>query len=234
MPLTIAICDDNELHIKEIRKLLSEWSENKPFALNIAEYISAESFLFSYPDNPCDLLLLDIEMKEINGMDLARRLRKNGDILPIVFITGYAEYMSDGYEVEALHYLLKPVDKERLFNVLDRYIKKRTPDNEIILQCDNRTTHISPETIIYCEAVGKKTHIYLSDGKTLICDTGISGVKSILNEDFVICHRSYVANLRYIRSIGKTEVFLDNNAGIPLSRRLYKEVNERFIGFYAR
>lgn len=60
MPLTIAICDDNEEQIAELRRLLGEWSEDKPFALMIDEYISAESFLFSYPDKPCSLLLLNI------------------------------------------------------------------------------------------------------------------------------------------------------------------------------
>ncbi len=75
MPLTIAICDDNENQIKEMRRLLAEWSADKPFALDIDEYISAESFLFSYPDKPCDLILLDIEMDRLNGMELAKHLR---------------------------------------------------------------------------------------------------------------------------------------------------------------
>ena len=77
MPLTIAICDDNEDQIKELRRLLGEWSADKSFALNIDEYISAESFLFSYPDKPCDLILLDIEMKRLNGMELAQKLRSD-------------------------------------------------------------------------------------------------------------------------------------------------------------
>ena len=124
MPLTIAICDDNENQIKALRRLLDEWSADKQFALAIDEYISAKSFLFSYPDNPCDLILLDIEMKELNGMELAKKLRSDGDMLPIVFITGYSDYIGDSYEVEALHYLLKPVNKQKLFAVLDRYIKR--------------------------------------------------------------------------------------------------------------
>lgn len=233
MPLTIAICDDNEGQIKELRRLLSEWSADKPFALNIDEYISAESFLFSYPDKPCNLILLDIEMKRLNGMELAKKLRSEGDMLPIVFITGYSEYMSDGYEVEALHYLLKPVDKVKLFAVLDRYIKRHTSENEILLSCDEGSMHISPEMIVYCEAVGKKTHVHLQD-KTLVCTMGISSMKNILPEEFIFCHRSYIVNLRYVRSIGKSEIALDSGKNLPLSRRLYKEVNDRFIGFYTR
>lgn len=233
MPLTIAICDDNEDQIKELRRLLGEWSADKPFALNIDEYISAESFLFNYPDNPCDLLLLDIEMNGINGMELAKKLRSEGDMLPIVFITGYSEYMSEGYEVEALHYLLKPVDKIKLFAVLDRYIKRHTPENEILLSCDEGNIHISPEMIVYCEAVGKKTHVHLQD-KTLVCTMGIRSMKNMLPDEFIFCHRSYIVNLRFVRSIGKAEITLDCGENLPLSRWLYKEVNERFIGFYTK
>ena len=233
MPLTIAICDDNENQIKELRRLLDEWSADKPFALTIDEYISAESFLFSYPDKPCDLLLLDIEMKQLNGMELAKKLRSDGDMLPIVFITGYSDYMNDGYEVEALHYLLKPVDKLKLFAVLERYIKRHTPENEITIKCEDKTLHISPDMIMYCEAVGKKTHIHTKE-QVLICETGIGNFSSNLSSDFISCHRSYIVNLRYVRSIGKTEIILDNGESIPISRRLYKEVNEKFIRFYTK
>lgn len=233
MPLTIAICDDNEDQIKELRRLLGEWFADKPFALNIDEYISAESFLFFYPDKPCDLILLDIEMKRLNGMELAKKLRSDGNMLPIIFITGYSEYMSDGYEVEALHYLLKPVDKSKLFAVLDRYIKRHTPENEIMLNCDDGSMHVSSDMIISCEAVGKKTHVHLR-GNVIVCNSGISTVKNMLPEEFVFCHRSYIVNMRYVRSIGKTDIMLDSGENIPLSRRLYKEVNERFIGFYVK
>ena len=83
MPITIAICDDSEEHSAELRRLLGDWAADKPFALMIDEYVSAENFLFQYPDKPCSLLFLDIEMKNLNGMELAHKLRADGDMLPI-------------------------------------------------------------------------------------------------------------------------------------------------------
>ena len=230
--IRIAICDDDDKQIGLLRRLLGEWCSDKPFAVVIDEYVSGESFLFSYPDKPCDLLLLDIEMGKISGMELAKKLRADGDMLPVVFITGYSDYMNEGYEVEALHYLLKPVDKEKLFAVLDRYTKRHTSANDIMLSCEDRTLHISADMITYCEAVGKKTHVHLSDGKTLICVMGIGDLGKLLTGEFVSCHRSYIVNLRTVRSIGKTEVCLDSGEKVPLSRRLYKEVNDAFIKFY--
>lgn len=235
MPLTIAICDDNENQISELRRLLDEWAADKPFALVIEEYISAESFLFSYHDKPCDLLLLDIEMRGINGMELAKHLRSNGDMLPIVFITGYSDYISEGYDVEALHYLLKPVSKEKLFVVLDKYVEKRSVKaDELLIETADGATHISVDRITYIEAFGRKTAIHLSDDTVVDCTMNISKFSAMQVNGFVSSHRSYIVNLRYVRTIGKTDIVLDNGKNISLSRRLYKEVNEKFISFYTR
>ena len=230
--LKIAICDDDETHISALRKMIGEWSESKPFAVIIYEYRSAEGFLFSYDSTPCDLMLLDIEMKKINGMELAKRLRKNGDMLPIIFITGYSEYMGEGYEVQALHFLLKPVKKEKLFDILDRYTEKHDPKKDIVLSCDDKSIRADPENIRYCEARGKKTEVHIADGNIHICHTGINELQKILGENFIFCHRSYLVNLLFIKSISKTEIEIDGGEKIPLSRRLYKEVNARFIEFY--
>lgn len=78
-------------------------------------------------------------------MELAKHLRSNGDMLPIVFITGYSDYIAEGYDVEALHYLLKPVAKEKLFAVLDKYVEKRSVKaDELIIETTNGATHIRP------------------------------------------------------------------------------------------
>ena len=235
MPLTIAICDDNENQIKEMRRLLAEWSADKPFALDIDENISAEGFQFSYPAKPCDLILLDIEMDRLNGMELAKHLRSNGDMLPIVFITGYSDYIAEGYDVEALHYLLKPVAKEKLFAVLDKYVEKRSVKaDELIIETTNGATHISADRITYIEAFGRKTAVHLSDDRIIDCMVSISRFFAMRLNGFVSPHRSYIVNLRFMRSIGKTEIALDNGTIIPLSRRLYKDVNEKFIQFYTK
>jgi DNA-binding LytR/AlgR family response regulator len=234
MPITAAICDDDEKQITLLRKMLNNWSADKPFALDIAEYVSAESFLFSYPDNPCDILLLDIEMNGINGMELAKKLRADGDMLPIVFITGYSDYISVGYDVEALHYLLKPVDEKKLSAVLDKFVDRNPTSEQIILPCGGETVRISPDTITHIEAHGRKTEIHLFHGGNLDCDMGISGFSEINLHGFVHCHRSYLVNLRYVKSVGRTEITLDSGENIPISRRLYKEVNDKFIEFYTR
>lgn len=231
MPLTIALCDDEGLQIQNLRRLIGQWSKDKPFAVELAEYESAEQFLFDYSDNPCDLLLLDVEMRGINGVELAKRLRAGGDMLPILFITGYSEYMSEGYDVEALHYLLKPVDEKKLFAVLDRYALRREKTREIIVEVSDKTMHVAEDSVVYIEAFGRKTQVHLSDKTVLDCNMSLGVFEEF---GFVRCHRSYLVNLRYVGGISRTEVLLDGGGEIPLSRRLYHSVNQAFIRYYTK
>ena len=232
--LNIHICDDDENMSKNLRKLLQKWSSTCPIALNITEYQSAEAFLFNYPENKCDLLLLDIEMRKMNGMELAKSLRKCSDSLPIIFITGFSDYMVEGYDVSALHYLLKPLDENKLFEVLDKFLSKfSTKTNEsIIVNVNGEKKKVSSENIYYCEAFGKFSNIYDGHNKEIIAEINISKLADILNSNFIFCHRSYLVNLTFISRISRGEISLDNGRIIPVSRRLYKEVNEKFIEYY--
>lgn len=214
--------------------MLKEWFIRKSMSYNIDVYTNAESFLFSYLDKSYNLLLLDVEMNQMNGIELAKVLRGNNDMLPIIFITGFSEYIGEGYEVEALHYLLKPLDKGKFFSVLERYIQKYKLNDNIIVPCLDKTIHISQDSIMYCEACGKLTQIYLFMGDVLDSKINIGQLSKMLNQDFINCHRSYLVNLRFIRSIGRVDVTLDNGVKIPLSRRMYKAVNKKFIEYYTK
>ena len=228
--ITIAICDDDSSQTDALKNMLREWNSDTV----INEYGSAEQFLFEYTDKLCDLLLLDIEMGDMNGMELARKLRSRGDMLPIVFVTGYSEFMQEGYDVEALHYLLKPVDKKRLFAVLDRYSERHRADSRVILPCGGESVCVNTDDIVYLEAFGKKTQVMLKDGSEIVCSCGLSSAAEKLNGGFILCHRSYIVNIGFIRSISKTDITLDSGRRIPLSRRLYDSVNRAFIGYYGK
>lgn len=226
--ITIAVCDDDDRQIKVLKKMLTEWNG----CAVISEYSSAEQFLINYPDAPCDLLLLDIEMGNMNGMELAKELRAKGDMLPIIFITGFSEYIGDGYDVEALHYLLKPVDKKKLFRVLDRYVCRHRSDNRVILPSGDESVLAASDDIVYIEAFGKKTQVTLTGGKEIVCTCGLGAVSGKLGQGFVSCHRSYIVNIGFIIGISKSEITLEGGKKIPLSRRSYDRVNRAFIDYY--
>ena len=153
-------------------------------------------------------------------------------MLPIIFVTGFSEHIGDGYDVEALHYLLKPVDKEKLFRVLDRYACRHKPDNRIILPSGDGSVLVASDDIMYLEAFGKKTQVTLIGGKEIVCTCGLGAVSEKLGQGFVSCHRSYIVNIGFIIGISKSDVTLDGGKKIPLSRRSYDSVNRAFIDYY--
>ena len=126
MNFRIAICDDNIADTGFIQHILSHWAAARQVTIQVETFPSAERFLFRYADDPAfDLLLLDIEMGGMDGVTMAKRIRRDDRTIQIVFLTGYSDYIAEGYEVAALHYLTKPVGEEKLFSVLDRAMERR-------------------------------------------------------------------------------------------------------------
>ena len=235
MKLNIAICDDEQNQIEYIKGIVSEWAKSEGHISVFSEFPSAEAFLFDYAENRnYDILLLDIEMAKMNGIDLAKKVREGNNRVQIVFITGYPDFMSEGFEVAALHYLMKPVKREKLFSVLDRAVENLGHKEEsLVLETENGVLRVNFSEIMLAEAKGHDTVLTLTNGKET-AKIGINDLEKKLDASFVRSHRSYLVGLRHITRITKTDVILDNGDLIPLSRRMYAEVNQKFIGFYKR
>ncbi len=125
MSFNIAICDDSGADREYIAGLVDGWAAESGSDVKASLFSSAESFMFGYAEkNDYDILLLDIEMGETDGVTMAKKLRKTNTTVQIIFVTGYSDYIAEGYEVAALHYLMKPVNKEKLFEVLYRAADK--------------------------------------------------------------------------------------------------------------
>ena len=233
MKLNIAICDDEKNQIEYIKNIVTAWASDRMCLTVFAEFPSSEAFLFDYAENQnYDILLLDIEMAKMNGIDLAKKVREGNNRVQIVFITGYSDFMSEGFEVAALHYLMKPVKKEKLFSVLDREVENLGHKEEsLVLETENGVVRVKFSEIMTAEAKGHDTVITLTSGNET-AKIGINDLEKKLDTSFVRSHRSYLVGLRHITRITKTDVILDNGALIPLSRRMYAEVNQKFIDFY--
>lgn len=233
MKLNIAICDDEQNQIQYIKDIVSAWAETNGHFPHFAEFPSAEAFLFDYAENQnYDILLLDIEMEKMNGVELAKKVREENNRVQIVFITGYPDFMSEGFEVAALHYLMKPVKKEKLFSVLDRaVIGLAQKEDSLILETDNGIMRVKFSEIMSAEAKGHETLLTLTDKQESV-KIGINDLEKQLDDSFIRSHRSYLVGLRHITRITKTDVILDNGALIPLSRRMYAVVNQKFIDYY--
>lgn len=232
--MRVAICDDEKAQCQLLESYLKEYSKQEKVLIETVSFPNAESLLFLWEDDKnFDLLILDIEMGDLSGMDLAFKLRNEGSRVPMLFITGYEDYMSQGYEVEALHYLLKPLQKARFFDVLNRLRSKIQPESKILLQAENSAISIVPSDIWYIEASGHFCNLTMAD-KVLKLHHSISDLKNILNSEkgIVQNHRSYLVNLQHVSSLMQNELVMDDGVRLPVSRGSAKIVSEAFVRYY--
>ena len=150
-----AIIEDNEIHAGLLEKYLLKWSRYRQVPLEINRYLSAEEFLFEWePGLGFSVLFIDIQMYEINGIDLAKSVRKKDNEINIIFTTGITGYMAEGYEVEALHYLVKPINEDKIYKCMDKVFNKRKNINYIIVHSKGGIHKLDTSQINYIEARG--------------------------------------------------------------------------------
>ncbi|EST13523.1 LytR/AlgR family response regulator transcription factor [Sporolactobacillus laevolacticus] len=232
--MKIAICDDDKPQREYLATLVNEWAKKSGIRITLKMFADAQSFLFSWStDKSYDALLLDIQMPELNGMELARTIRRSNESLSIIFITGFSDYMDEGYEVSALHYLMKPVKKVKLFAVLERAsIKLKKESKTLLIEYDGAMIRINQNDIICLEAFAHTIELTTADHSYQI-KSSIDLLEHQLDSDlFIRPHRSYLIGLHYISQIAKSEMILDNGNRVPISRRRYTEVNQAFIRFF--
>ncbi|MBR6771893.1 MAG: response regulator transcription factor [Clostridia bacterium] len=230
MPLKIAVCDDSAADRKYILNLVSRWASGNSLSVSLREFPSAESFLFCWEeDRTFDVLLLDIEMGATDGVELARTLRRDGAELQIIFTTGYSEYILDGYEVAALHYLLKPVKEEKLFSALDRALSiMKKNDRFLTLESSESTARIAFKDIVWLEVRANYVTVHSVRGETTVKRT-LSEIEQLLDERFFRIGRSYIINLNSVLKVTKSEVYLSSGDTVPLSRGSYEPLNRAII-----
>jgi len=229
MKYNIAVCDDNATDRQYIRNMLAEWAAQAGHSVCVSEFTSAEQFLFEYEDkSDYDILLLDIEMGAMDGVTMAKQLRKSNDTVQIVFITGYSDYISEGYEVAALHYLMKPVKQEKLFEVLYRATEKLLKNEAVLnFEIGGEMIRVPVYQIRYADVQGNYVTVHALSDVTVKKTLG--ELEKQLDERFYRVGRSAIVNLTQISRVTKTEIKLMDGTAIPLPRGAYDGINRAII-----
>ena len=234
--MNIGYCEDEIVQAELIKKNILEWTKKKSVDCRVDLYQSAEEFLFKAERFSYDLLFLDISMKEMSGMDLAREIRKKDPDVKIVFLTSDQSYVFEGYEVDAFRYLVKPVDLQKLYEILALVERagNTQKENHIILKVENENVRVPIEDIVYLEAQGHYVHIHRRTEREIVVKDSFANLVERVNKNgeyFVLAHRSYAVNLRMVNKIGKTECELAGGERIPVSRNAYRTLNDAFIQY---
>lgn len=214
--MLVGICDDESIIRNELLQLCEKFKSSTLTDLNIVTYSSGDELIAC--KHPLDILFLDIQMKGINGLKTAEKIRESDDSMVIVFLTGFKGFMQAGYKVRAFRYLLKPINGQEFITTLKEAIDDITKDFKAIVGLDGETKFIKLKDIIYIEYSNRCTIVRSRNGY-YESSTSMNEWESILNTgDFFRVHKAYIVNMAYIDEISKV-VLLDNGEKVAVSVR---------------
>lgn len=230
----IAICDDERQYIDRICPLLEKWAAQHKIPLTVYAFANGDELITAHKNRCMDLIILDIIMPLLNGIDTARELRDSDPYVPIIFLTSSREFAIDSYEVKAFQYLIKPVSTKKLFEILEDFLKTyNRPQRNFIAQTSDGFYRILLDDIDYLEAQNKKVHVYMTNGKKIeICEL-FTKCEEILTQqkEFCRCHRSYIVNLKNVEHFSKTAATTHCGATVPISRSRYVIFKESYFNY---
>lgn len=235
----IAVCDDEKTDIAKIRHCLSGWQTEHPNCeLDVKSFTSAKDLieLFRRGEYEPDILFLDVYMPERSGIAVAKSFRDRGYDGEIVFITTSREHALEAFGVNALQYLVKPVEMPALSMVLDTLLSGRREKRWdcVLLRMEGRVCRVAVDDIIYCEAQGKSQCLHLLHDIHQRLHMSMLEIYGLLSEwqRFVRVGASYIVNLDYVNSLNAREICLDNGENIFLPRGAYHSLREQYFHYY--
>lgn len=233
--MRIAICEDNREHAEILEDMAKHWAKKVGERIVIGCYQSAEQFLFCVKDEPhYDLAFLDIQMSKIDGLQLARMIRKEDKLIFLVFTTALKKYAPKGYEVSAFRYLIKPLQESEVFQVLteaSRMIGERKRETIIVTRGDE-SRRVFKDEIFYIEVDNHHIILHLKE-ETIRFKAKLKEFEIQFREpQFCKCHRSYIVNLKYTGKISREGVEIDGKGTLPISKSRWEALNHCYMEYY--
>ena len=206
-----------------IRSFVSDFFRKKNREISLRTFSSGEELL-SY-NGQIDILFLDIQMKDMDGMETARKLRANQFRGFLVFITVLKEMVFQSFEVQAYDYLIKPVDEKQFEKTMERLYAsiQNASEDSLLVQKGYEGRIIAKDEIIFCEIIDRKIYLNLTSGEIVDYYERIENLETKLDNRFYRCHRSYLINLKHLKGYKNGTVYMDNGKEIPISRLRGKE-----------
>lgn len=224
MAVRFTICEDEKEIVEQLREYITYLCEELGEAADITDFSSGEELLENYPRDT-DILLLDIMMHEIDGIDTARKLRSLKQDVCIIFVTSLAQYAIEGYRVRAFSFLTKPVlyDEFRLeVSAAVRRVQE-AKGKEIVVKINQNIHRIKSSDVYYIEVQNHKISIHLADDKIEFVGKLADLEGDLKSCGFARCHVAFLVSFQYVVSVGAGSLILRNGEVIPVSRNRKKE-----------
>lgn len=230
--MKIAICDDNTIMRDELKKCLEEYAISKKLIFLYSDFSNGTDLVAS--DMKFDLIFMDYKMDGIDGLETARRLRKNSDTTAIIFLTSYPHVVFDTFEVKAFRFLVKPVEMEKLTAAMNDFLADLDDDKFIVIKTDEDNRRIRMDDIIYAEASDKYCYIRTVNENILYKKTLSEFEKQLPEDRFFRSHRTYLVGFKHIASHTATDIIFDNKEKAQISKLKQSSFKNAFLDYIKR
>ena len=236
--MKIAICEDQIIQINLLNNKIKKWSDEKGVRVSIDNFKSAESFLFKWEDyDKYDIIFLDINMRELNGVETAKKIREYTQNVYIVFVTAFITYSLEGYKVDAVRYILKDNQllEKAIIECLDTIINKmHYVENKYTFEFREGRKTLLIDDIVFIESNLHKLYFHLSKKPGQYTMYGrLDHIDELLkNSNFCRIHKSYLVNLKFVNKIERYVATLSDGTKVNISQPKYNAVREEFICFW--
>lgn len=232
--IRVAVCDDEEAALEELSVLLRQYSDEHNTEIEITTFQAPLVLLDTMESGTrFDVLLLDILMPGINGIDTAADIRRFDSCVKIIFLSSSPEFAVQSYTVNAFYYLLKPVQPDSIFPILDSVFEtcEQEKEGSIILNCKDGIIPVEIKRIEFCEVFHRTLCIHTTSGKIFECAGSLDNFEKQLEDCgcFIRIHRSFLINLNHIRSISRKLVTMSCMTEIPIPRGRYADIKNAFL-----
>lgn len=234
--LRIAICDDDTEELLNIEKIIQGFKAMHSEIDVIFEVFTTGIDLIAAMEKKItfDIILLDIIMPVLNGIETAQEIRRKNNAAKIIFLTSTPEFAVDSYNVDAFYYVLKPILEARLISILDKALSNISKQRRnILLKTKIGVSKIYLDDIEYLEIIGRTIYYHLRNGTITECMGVISQLEGdlLIYRQFIKTHRSFIANMDFIDTISAYEIKSLSGARIPISRANYQKVKKEYIDY---
>lgn len=233
--MRIAVCDDDEREISHIGNLIAEYQKSREKSVEYRCFTNSTEFLCELRGGEYDLVLLDVLMPGAGGIQVAQEIRELDRNVRLIFVSASPEFAADSYSVGAYYYLLKPVDADSFFTLLDKIRGELSTQAEqgFILRSREEIVWIAFAGLMYAEVINKTVYFHLAEGVVREAAAALADFEGMLlaRPEFLKTHRSYLVNLGYMQAVESNCVVMKNGNRLPVSRKRHRQVQDTYIRF---
>lgn len=228
----LAVCDDKKEELDATLSLLDIWQAKHNVSLHYQAFQSAVELLEVAQQERFTLYLLDVMMPGMDGLECAREIRRFDDVAELVFLSTSPGFAYESYGVRALNYLLKPVEQEKLFALLDQlFLREQKPLEALTLKTGTTIVRVPYAHISYVEVIGKHLYFHLIDGDVREVTGTLKDYEALLlpRPEFMRVHRSYIVNMLQVEELSSSGLKTFQGNSLPVSRLAYPQLQQDYM-----